>query len=177
MATLVVACLGACGSSEKDEGLAHGKAAKDKKPVAAVAGDPTADMSVAVSATKAPSAVNVKFQVSERPQPGQPVSVEFVLIPDPTVQSLAAKFEGDDGLTVVGGDQLPAVDKPAANVPIRHKVTVLPKSDGIYTVTATLTVATAEDSRARIFSIPVIAGDGLPQLAAHSEPAAARPHP
>jgi hypothetical protein len=166
----LVACLAACGSSDKEGGgLLHGKSAKDKKP-AAVAADPTADMSAAVSAVKGPSPVTVKFQMPDRPQPGQPLAVEFVLIPDASVQSLAAKFEGDEGLAVVSGDQVPAVEKPAANVPIRHTVTVLPKSDGVYTVTATLTVATEEETKGRVYSIPLIAGNGLPQLASHAEP-------
>ena len=178
LAALVAAGLTACGSSDKDGGgLLHGKAAKDRKAMAPVAADPTAGMDTAVSAVKGPSPVNVKFQMADRPQPGQPLSVEFVLIPDATVQSLAVKFEGDDGLTVVSGDQLAALEKPPANVPIRHTVTVLPKSDGIYTVTVTLAVAIGEETKARVFLIPVIAGAGLPQLAAHSEPLPTKPRP
>jgi hypothetical protein len=115
--------------------------------------------------------------MTDRPQPGQPLSVQFVLIPAATVQSLAAKFEGDEGLTVVSGDQVPTVEKPPPNVPIRHTLTVLPKADGIYMVTVTLSVGMEDDTKARVFSIPVIAGNGLPQLAAHSDPPAAKPHP
>ena len=89
--------------------------------------------------------------------------------------SLAAKFEGDDGLSVVGGDQVPTVEKPAPNVPIHHAVTVLPKANGMYTVTATLTVTTDGDPKVHSFSVPVISGSGLPQLAAHSEPGKSSP--
>jgi hypothetical protein len=179
LAALVAAGLSACGSSDKQGGvgaLLHGQSAKDKHPAATVA-DSTADMSGAVSATKGPSPVNVKFQMSDRPQPGQPFNVDFVMIPDSTVQLLGAKFEGDDGLTVVSGDQVTPREKPTPNVPIRHSVTVLAKTDGIYTVTATLMVATDGDSKPRVFSIPVISGNGLPPLAAHSEPPAIQPHP
>ncbi len=164
LVSCLVLCLAACGSSDKEGGgLLHGKMSKDKKPAATAAADPTADMNAAVSAVKGPSPVNVKFQMADRPQPGRPLTVEFALIPDATVLSLAAKFEGDEGLAVVGGDQAPAVEKPPANVPIRHSVTVLPKSDGIYTVTATVTFAIGEETKARVYSIPLIAGNGLPR--------------
>ena len=87
LAIIAAACLAACGSSDKEGGgLLHGKSGKDKKPGVAAAADPTSEMSVAVSTVKGPSPVNVKFQMTDRPQPGQPLSVQFVLIPSATVQ-------------------------------------------------------------------------------------------
>jgi len=134
--------------------------------------DPTANMSLAVNSSKGLVHVDVKFQMQTRPEPGQSLSVDFALIPDPQVTTLSAKFEGDEGLTIVSGDQLEDVQKPAPNVPIHHTVTVLPKADGIYTITASLTVTTDTEPKVHTFSLPIIAGNGL---AAHGGPESERP--
>jgi hypothetical protein len=127
-------------------------------------------MGTAVSLMKGTSPVSVKFQLDGRPLPGQPLNVDFALIPDASVASLSGKFSGDDGLKVADGDQVSDVAKPAANVPIRHTVTVVPSKDGIYTVTVSLMVTVAGDEpRPHDFAVPVIAGDGLPHLAAHTD--------
>jgi hypothetical protein len=176
-AVAVALCLSACGSSSPSGAAAkllHRKPATPApKRLAAV--DPTADMSTAVSAGNASSPVSVKFQLSGRPQPGQPLSVDFALIPSAGVVALAAKFEADDGLAVVDGGEVAELTKPAQNVPIHHSVTVLPKADGIYTMRTILTVTTDADPRQRVFSVPIIAGKGLPQLASHTD--RATPHP
>ncbi len=176
-AVAVAVCLSACGSADTPNAAAkllHRKpAAPAPKRPAAV--DPTADMTTAVSSGNAPSPVNVKFQLGGRPQPGEPLSVDFALIPNAGVVALGARFEGDDGLTVVDGGEIQEVTRPAQNVPIRHSVTVLPKADGIYTMTTTLTVTTDGDPKQRVFSIPIIAGQGVSQLASHTD--AAKNHP
>ncbi len=176
-AALALVCLSACGSGDSADSAAaliHLKAAKTARPQAKAA-DPTANMSAAVATMKGPAGVNVKFQLGGRPQPGQPVTVDFALIPDPNVASFSAKFDGDDGLKVLKGDQLAAIEKPAPGVPIRHSVTIVPSKDDIYTVTVSLMVTAAgDDPRLHTFAVPIISGDGFPQLAAHTEPAPAR---
>jgi uncharacterized iron-regulated membrane protein len=174
---VAAACLSACGSGNQsgaDAGLLHGKPAKVRHASAKVV-DPTAGMSTAVSLMKGPAPVSLKFQLGGRPQPGQPVNVDFALIPDASVVSLSGKFAGDDGLKLSNGEQMDAVNKPAASVPLRHTVTVVPSQDGIYTVTVSLMVTVAGDeARLRTFAVPIIAGDGLPHLAAHTDSAPAR---
>lgn len=176
-AAVAVACLSACGSADQADStgsLIHLKTAKKARPVVKAA-DPTADMGAAVATMKGPAGVNVKFQLGGRPQPGQPLAVDFALIPDANVAALSAKFDGDDGLKLLNGDQLASIEKPAPGVPIRHSVTVVPSNEGIYTVTVSLMVTDAgDDPRLHTFAVPIISGDGLPQLAAHTEPAPAR---
>src|ERR1700739_830323 len=62
---------------------------------------------------------------------------------------------------VMEGGELAAVDKPQQGTAIRHVVRVIPKADGIYTVSATVAVDVASDSITGSYSIPVIVGDGL----------------
>ena len=173
VAALALACLSACSSGDSSgtsAGLIHLKDSKAPHPQAKAAVDPTANMGVAVATMKGPAGVNVKFDLDGRPQPRQPLTVDFALIPDANVTSLSAKFEGDDGLKLLNGDQIAPIDKPAPNVPIHHTVTLVPSKDGIYTVTISLMVAAAgDDPRLHTFAIPIIAGDGLQQLAAHTD--------
>jgi hypothetical protein len=50
-------------------------------------------------------------------------------------------------------------------VPIQHVFKVLPKQDGIYTLTATLSgVDTAGQVTTQAYAIPIIAGRGFPDL-------------
>jgi hypothetical protein len=171
-AALAAACLSACGSANSSAdtaGITHRGPAKAHRPPPKPA-DPTAGMSTAVATMKGASGINVKFQLESRPAVGQPLSVDFALVPDPSVVAVSGKFDGDDGLKLLDGAQLPVVEKPAPGTPIRHTVTVVPSKDGIYTVTASLMVTAAgDDARLHTFAIPIIAGDGLPHLSAHAD--------
>jgi hypothetical protein len=54
-------------------------------------------------------------------------------------------------------------------------VRLLPKQDGIFSIIAAVNVDLGNDSITRNFTIPLIVGDGLPELAAKSEVADAQP--
>ncbi len=159
--------LAGCGSSETPADAAAQKAkAAPKAKTGAVPVDATiADMTPAVTVTKGPSSVDLRFEVLAKPQPGQPLEVDLALIPkSPTLERVTVKFDGDNGLDLVKGADPIAVDKPAPGVTIRRTVTVLPKADGIYTLIAIVTAASDGDSRTTTYSVPVICGAGLPEL-------------
>ena len=169
IASATAVCLCACGSSDQSAAgsAQQGKSAGPKR-VLPKADNSAADMIAAVSQSKAPRPVDLRFDLTDRPLPGQPLDVSVALIPvDPDVLGIAVKFAGEDGLALVKGAEASA-DKPALGVPIRRTVTVTPKADGIYALTATVTATTDTDSRTTVFSIPLIAGDGIPELAAKS---------
>jgi len=54
--------------------------------------------------------------------------------------------------------------------PIRHVVRILPKRDGIFALTAVVSFSESNQDWTRTFSIPVIAGEGLPEQVATSAP-------
>ncbi len=173
--------LAGCGSSS---GSATSSAAsKSKKTTPAqVSTDPAerpaTDMVAGVSPSKAGPPVALKFELREAPQPGQLLDVDIAILPDaPAINRIYGKFQGAEGLDVVEGGELPAIDKPATGSVIRHLVRVLPKQDGIYTVNATVSVDLADDSISRTYSIPVIVGDGLSEQPAKTEVAEGRPAP
>jgi hypothetical protein len=165
--------LAGCGSSS---GSGHDPAtAKSKKThTAQVSADPAerpvADMVAGVSPSKAGPPVSLKFELREPPQAGQMLDVDIAVLPgSPAINRLYGKFQGGEGLQVVDGGELPAIDKPAMGSVVRHVVRVLPKQDGIFTVSATVSVDLADDSISRTYSIPVIVGDGLTEQPGKTE--------
>jgi hypothetical protein len=121
----------------------------------------------------APGSVQVKFELQGRPDVAQPLDVDVVIIPVlGNVDRISGRFTADDGLDVVGGQDLPVADKPVEGTAIHHSVRVLPKREGIFTLTAVLTVDSAGRSTSENYSMPVIAGAGLPEAPSKAAPAA-----
>jgi hypothetical protein len=171
--------LNGCGSSSSESGDAV-HANQKKAPSHRLAGDPSnrspEDMVTAVSAGKGGPPVGLKFELRSTPQAGQPFDVDFAILPNAqAIDRIDARFQGGEDLAVVEGGDLAAVEKPAQGTVIRHVVQLLPKEDGIFTVTAAVTVDLGNDSITRTFTIPVIVGEGLPELTAKSEAADGAP--
>lgn len=171
--------LAGCGSSS---GSGHDSttAGKTKKSATHVSSDPaerpTADMVAGVSASKAGPPVSLKFELREQPHAGQILDVDIAILPSaPAINRIYGKFLGGEGLDLVEGGELPSIDKPAAGSIIRHVLRVRPKQDGIFTVSATVSVDLADDSISRTYSIPLIVGDGLTEQTGKTEVAEAPP--
>jgi hypothetical protein len=169
---LLVLGLNGCDSSNdsKNFGATRKSSATSKKHVVNPGDRPPEDMVAAVSAGKGGPPVVLKFELRSSPKAGEPLDLDFAVLPDAqSIERINAKFQGSDGLELVEGGDLEAVNKPAQGSVIRHAVRLLPKQDGIYTITAAVSVDLANDSITRTFTIPVIVGEGLPELTANSE--------
>jgi hypothetical protein len=177
VAIVLVLGLAGCGaSSGSATPQVQSRVSHRAKP--ADTGHSPADMVAAVSAGKGGPPVDLKFELRELPEVGQPLDVDLaVLTAAPAINRVFAKFQGTDGLDLMEGGDLSAVEKPAPGVVIRHIVRVLPKQDGIFTLSATVSVDMADDSITRTYSIPVIVGNGLPEQAAKAEVAGGQPAP
>jgi hypothetical protein len=160
--------LAGCGSSEPDPNATP----TSGKPKAGRPAGP-ADMVAAVSASKVPGEVDVKFALSDRPAVGKPVDIRLALTPTIELDRLYARFQPSEGMDLVKGGETDHIDRPAVGTDIAHTVTVTPKADGIFYVTATVISDSSTGSVSRIYSIPIIAGAGLPEL----PPAAAQAAP
>jgi hypothetical protein len=123
------------------------------------------DMVSAVSASGAGApAVQVKFELRQRPGVGQPLDIDLAIVPaSGALDRVSGKVETGDGLELAAGGEIPPTERPVDGVPILHSVKVLPKKDGIFTVSAILSVDAAGQSSSQTFSIPVIVGAGLPE--------------
>ncbi|HWX68442.1 MAG TPA: hypothetical protein VNY25_01950 [Steroidobacteraceae bacterium] len=160
LALAAAALLGGCGSHSPGGGSAG---QTQPKTVAKKAINPSDELShnmVSAVASNKPSTlpVQVKFELRDRPDVGQPVEVDLAIVPmSASVDRVSGKVEAEDGLELIEGSEIAAADRPAEGVPIRHLVKVLPKREGIYTVRAVLTVDAAGVSSTEAYSLPVIA--------------------
>ena len=173
---MTLASLSACGSADNSSsatGSYNAKARKAHKAAASAPGAPDlADMVAAVSANKSGPPVEVKFALVQKPEVGQPLELDVAVIPGaPPPDAVSVAFQVTEGLEIVDGADAVKVEKPAEGAPIRRIVKILPKRDGIFAVTTLVTLTNAHESPTRTFSIPVIAGQGVPELAAKPEAA------
>jgi hypothetical protein len=173
LAAVAAGCLATagCGSGSQQAqtgSAAAGKSHKAKKSDGSSkpGEESLGDMVAAVSASKGPP-VELKFALPVRPEVGQVTDIDVALVTSqPVPESVSISFQVGDGLDIVEGSQMERIDKPAVGTPIRHVVKVLPKRDGIFTLTAVVSFTVSNQETSRTFSIPVIAGQGLPDQVA-----------
>ena len=164
VASSAVVSLAGCDSA--DSGAATSAAGVAvRKPDAAAS-----EMVTAVSTTRGPGVVELKFALAKAPKVGEPVEIEFSLLPSIPLERLFARFQAGEGLQLVSGGETEHLENAPMGVAVGHKVTVLPQSDGIFYVTAVVLADSDKDSVARTFTVPLIAGQGL--LALPTAPAA-----
>jgi hypothetical protein len=163
-----VLALAACGSSDpSSSGPTKAKSGKAHKSAAKPGEEALTDMVAAVSASKPGPPVEMKFVLTSRPEVGQIVDVDVAVVPlDPVPDDLAVSFQAVEGIEVVEGSQIEKVEKLAGGSPIRHVVKLLPKRDGIFAMTATVSFSQSNQSFTRTFTIPMVAGEGLPEQVA-----------
>jgi hypothetical protein len=159
-----------CGSSSGSADVSHSKQKNSARRVTDPSSRPPEDMVAAVSVGKGGPPVGLKFELRSQPQAGQTVDLDIAVLPDaPAIDRIDGKFDGGENLPLVEGGDLATIERPAQGTVIRHLVRLLPKQDGIFTVTAAVTVTLTNDSITRTFTIPVVVGEGLPELTAKSE--------
>jgi hypothetical protein len=139
------------------------------RAAAARAAKPADSLVSAVAANKSSTVpLQVKFDLLDRPDVGKPVDVKLVIVPmSGSVDRISGKVQADEGLELVEGAQIPATERPAEGVPIEHAIKVRPQRDGIFTFSAVVTVDSGGVSSSETYSMPVIAGAGLPDLPAN----------
>lgn len=164
LATVLALALVLAGcDSEPEQGVTT-SATKAGRKVVVDAGDP--DMVTAFSATRGPGLVDLKFKLTKRPAVGEPVEIDLALTPAVALERLFARFQAADGLQIVSGAETEPFDRPAAGVPVKHKMTVTAKTDGIFYVTAVVLADSDKESIARSYSFPLIAGQGFTEAPA-----------
>ena len=164
----LAAAVGACGSGH-DKQAAAAAAKVTRKTVTTPADTLSRNMVAAVTSVKPGSTalpIQVKFELGQRPEVAQPLEVTIAIVPlSPNLDRIYGKVEGEEGLEVVDSPELSGLEKPAEGEPLQHVFKVLPKQDGIYTLTATLSgVDSAGQVTTQAYAIPIIAGRGFPDL-------------
>jgi len=159
----------ACSSGQEGgEGSASG--AKRSHKALSPAETLSRSMVAGVTQTKAgtaPQPVSVKFAVQQKPEVSKLVEVAIQITPTaPNVDRLFGKLAGEEGLEVVGSGEIAQADKPTENTPVQRSVQVLPKEDGIYTLSANISVDVGGSVSTQTYTFPVIVGRGIPDLPA-----------
>jgi hypothetical protein len=163
--------LSACGDPAPQE-PGGPKANSARKP--SLAGLPP-EMVAAVPAGRASTAISVHFALAKPPQVGQAFPVDIAIVPHEDFNAVSASFDGTEGLAVtVGATMDPVTDVKLESI-VKHQLVLLPASEGVFVVSATVTTDSAEGTVSRVFSVPVIvapAGTEQPAPAAAPPPAA-----
>jgi len=165
--------LAACGSGKEG---ASGAGSHVAKKALSPADQLARSLVSGVTQTKpgsAPLPVQVKFALQSKPEPAQPLDVSISITPTASnLDRVFGKVEGEEGLELVSSGELEGAERPVENTPIQRTVKVLPKQDGIYTLTATVSVDMGGSISSQTYIFPVIAGNGLPDLPANAKAAA-----
>lgn len=166
----------ACGEEARDDGTAPPaaatKPAATAKPLAgATIAEATKGMVSGVTNPSKPGApVDLKFELKARPEAGQPLPIEIAFVPRVATESLRATFIATEGLSV--SSSVPAEFQKAQPASVyRHTLTVVPREDGVYYVSAIVLMDMPNGPEARTFSIPVIVGAPQEDLEPASRPA------
>ena len=174
LALALAVLLAACGSGKEG---ASGSSSHVAKKAMSPAEQLSRSLVSGVTQTKpgsAPLPVQVKFALQAKPEPAQPLDVTISIVPTASnLDRVFGKVEGEEGLEMAGSGELEAAERPAENTPIERTVKVLPQKEGIYTLTATVSVDMAGQISTQSYTFPVITGNGMPDLP--SAPAAAAP--
>lgn len=124
--------------------------------------------------------LHVKFELGARPEVGDPVDVDLVLVPAvDNIERIAGTIQSDEGLEIVSGATIDPAEKPVFGVPIHRTLKVRAKRDGIFTLSAQLAVDSGGQTLGPVYSMPLIAGNGLVDAGAAPMPGrrSAKPTP
>ena len=165
LALLSGLALGAAGCGSKDDGntpVQPVKAASVKKPLSAV-DQLSPNLVPAIATGKAGAGLmQLKFELGGRPVVGETVDIDLVIVPmADNLDRISGTIQGDDGLDVVAGDTIAPVEKPTYGNPVHHSLKVVARHDGIYVLTASMSVESGGQAQSAVFTLPVIGGNGL----------------
>ena len=173
---LVSVALCACGSGKDAAGAGHTAATKRKLSAQEQLNRSLVSAFTQTKLGSRPLPLDVKFALTSKPDLSQPVEVVVAIVPTAgNLDRIYGHVEGDEGLDVVGSGELEEEAKPVENTPIQRSVKLQAKKDGIYTVTAVITVDSGGQVGTQNYSFPLIAGKGLPDAPAAPSRGAATP--
>jgi len=170
---LLLAALVGCGSDSEPNAEAAPPAAESArakvKPAPAKSDDPIAKLARAVGDGKPGAAVEIRYEIADRPQVGVPTQVHLVFVPSTNADALDVTMTGMDGITIAG-DLKAHFDNVEIGKTYEHTFSLLPDRSGVYYIAVAVTTTLNGVPVGRTFSIPFVAGDKDAQRAQKAEP-------
>ncbi len=159
LAALATACGGkdeeTAASSEPAPAAEQPAVPGDAATAAAASGDER--MANAVVTSKTAAAVDLKYDMSAKPDVGQPFEIELVFVPRAPADALQVEITGMEGLTVVSGGAL-AFENVRTGERYAGKVLVQADAAGLYYIGLVAKMSSKVQTEARSFSVPVVVG-------------------
>lgn len=169
----LAALLVACGGGEEQQAAAPAKKPVDKPAAAAAKAPAPADgpdslKANAVVTGKTSAAVDLKFDVLSKPEPGQEFQVELVFLPRAAADLLEVEVTAIPGVAIVSGATARFENVTAGE---RYPAPVVARAEGpgLYYLGVSARMVSKVQSEARTFSVPVVVG----AVAAAEKPAPA----
>lgn len=159
---LVLCIVTAAGACSRDSGQSAQPASRPhfKLPASAAKGPSaeqlTAGMVQAATLGNSQVAVELKFDVRQRPIVGQALDVDIAVLPQIDASLASIQVTGGDSLTVAQDTSqidLPAVE---AGQVYRQSVKVTPSADGVLLLGLNISLKHDEMTESRAFSVPLI---------------------
>ncbi len=158
----LAALLAGCGRGEEEQAAAPAKKSADKPAAAAgkapVAPDgPDSLKANAVAMGKTSAAVDLKYDVLSKPDPGEEFQIELVFLPRAAADSLEVEFTPIPGITLVSGGTARFENVTAGE---RYPALVVARADGpgLYYFGVAARMVSKVQTEARTFSVPVVVG-------------------
>jgi len=113
-------------------------------------------MVAAVSTSHSATVIGVYFSLAKTPTAHQALPVDIVLVPHQKLARVVGHFDGQEGVTVVSGDAMEPRTDVDPETAIKHQLVLMPTTDGVFMITASVETEGAEGTVSRVFSIPII---------------------
>ncbi len=151
----LAACHGDSGEAQKPKPAAAAKAPAAPAPGPTVA-ELTAGMVEAATVGKSQLPVLLKFDLTQRPTVGQPLTVAVAVLPQIVAELATVQATGDAGLAVAAQAPLTIPSVEPAHV-YRQSLTVTPTREGLQLLTVSVTLKHDDATETRVFMVPLIA--------------------
>jgi len=160
LGALSVLWLAGCGSDSGVEDAAKQAQAKPVKRIV-VPVDPLASMARAVGNGKPGAAVDLRYDLLQRPEAGKPLQLQVALVPGPGVDGMEVTFSGMDGISL-SGELTASFAGVKSGEAYKHTLSVLPDRNGVFYVTASINAQVGGAMAGRTYSIPFVVGADTP---------------
>ena len=157
---VLLAAIAGCGGRDDDASRAAKPAARSDDAAAEASQATTArDERRAANAvaTGAGAAVDLQYEVTPRPEKGQPFTIQLAFVPQAPFDSIDAQLSATPGLRITSAESVRFADVEPGE---RYTTDVLVVGDtpGLHYVGVVARVATQVQTDARTFSVPVVVG-------------------